>query len=129
MPKLLAALLLTLILQACKALEAAQQDQAALILNPDEAAIEELRQTIQKAISDRSVTIAKTAFTTSYRLLIVRKKHLGPDGLPIQTRVDEPPRIFELRYFSGNCYLLDTLKKTRYPLKQTSCKPGAELSE
>ncbi|WP_196139363.1 hypothetical protein [Aliikangiella sp. G2MR2-5] len=97
----------------------------ALVVNLNEQSQHELKQVISKALNERNVTLAKQVFVDSHRLLIQRKTIMGPDGLPIQTRVDEEPIIFELYKAGDSCYIkrVDNQSNEVYLIQSIECRP------
>lgn len=107
-------------LYGCKT-SSAEDYSAAVIPTHTAESITELRAVVDRALNGTKVTIAKTALTKSSRLILQRKKSIGPDGRVIQTKVDEPPIIFEL-YIEGNsCFLQFNKTRKKYLLKKANC--------
>ena len=111
---------LTGYMTGCKTVSMAETIPAVILTHTD-ASIAELRSTVIQALNGTQVTIAKSAFNSSNRLILERKTAIGPDGMSIQTRVDEKPIIFELYLIEDNCYLIDLRDNKQYHLKQASC--------
>ncbi len=108
------------LIHGCKSLSA-EDPIVAVISTQTEKSLSELRTTIREALNGTPVTIAKTAFNNSNRLILERKKIRAPDGTVIDTRVDQQPYIFELYIIDGNCYLNYLKKNKKYLLKETKC--------
>ncbi len=83
--------------------------------------IAELRKIVYKTVHGTPVTIAKTAFNKSNKLILQRKKVIGPDGKPIQTRVDEEPIIFQLFITGDSCFVKDLRTNETFQLQQATC--------
>lgn len=92
------------------------QANPAIVKQHTEEGLEELRAVLAEALGDRRVLIADTLFRDSHRLLLVRDKF-------IDTRIDEPPRIFELMKSEKGCFLKDNLSEKTYPLTKIDCQP------
>ena len=88
----------------------------AIVKQHSEEGLAELRAVLAEALGDRRVLIADTLFRDSHRLLLVRDKF-------VDTRIDEPPRIFELMKSDKGCFLRDNLSEKTYPLTKTACQP------
>ena len=97
----------------------------AVILKHTAESLNELRRVVAEAVNQRPVTIAKTAFVNSSRVLLTIKKPIGPDGRPIQTLVDEKP--IELRLFiSGKkCFIRNQKTLLELELTLANCQPKA----
>ncbi|MCP3675373.1 MAG: hypothetical protein GY829_12985 [Gammaproteobacteria bacterium] len=113
-------LLLMGLISGCKTMSN-QEPLAALIPLHTNESITELRSVVTKALYGTSVTIAKTAFNNSNRLILERKKIRAADGRVIDTRVDQEPYIFELWLINGDCYLHYQKNSQKYLLKSASC--------
>ena len=100
----------------------AESSQKATLKEATSGAIEEAQSVIRKALNQEDVPLSQRLFQDNYRVLIERKKAIGPDGRPIQTRVDEPPIIFELYKQGESCFILDTRNQKQYKLTQANCK-------
>ena len=91
-------------LGGCKTLSL-DNAKPAVITSPSENSQNALSSAIQELLNNTKVTIADNAFTQSNRLVLQRKPVIGPDGLPIQTRVDEPPFIIRLYKLKNQCVI------------------------
>ncbi|MCP4413192.1 MAG: hypothetical protein GY808_11585 [Gammaproteobacteria bacterium] len=107
-------------IQGCKT-QPAMDSVAAIIPMHTTQSIAELRKIVDKALHGTPVTIAKTAFNKSNKLILQRKKVIGPDGRPIQTRVDEEPIIFELFITGDSCLVKDLRTNETFQLQQATC--------
>jgi len=113
-------MLLIGLLMGCKTMSAQEHLAAFIPLHTNES-ITELRTVVTKALHGTVVTIAKTAFNKSNRLILERKKSRGPDGRIINTRVDEEPYIFELLLIGENCYLHYLKQNQKFILNSANC--------
>jgi len=121
MLKLALASIFSVLAIGCKNL-IAEQPVKATLTNPTEKTLQQIRKTIKQALNGREITIADSVFSNSHRLLLDRKKHIGPDGRPIQTGVDEEPIVFELYKDKTKCFILDLRNQKRFLLKDVACK-------
>jgi len=106
--------------QGCKT-QLTKDSVAAVIPVHTTDSIAELRKIADKALHGTPVVIAKTAFNKSNKLVLQRKKVIGPDGRSIQTRVDEEPIVFELFITGNSCFVLDLRTNETYQLQQATC--------
>jgi len=107
-------------ISGCKTVSS-ENRTTAVITNHTNASITELRTVVGKALHGTPVTIAKTAFNKSNRLLLERKKIKGPDGRMIDTRIDEEPIIFELYLKENTCYLKYLKTGEQFQLEHANC--------
>ncbi len=107
-------------LQGCKT-QPVKDSVAAVIPVHTTDSIAELRKIVDKAVHGTPVIIAKTAFNKSNKLILQRKKVIGPDGRPLQTRVDEEPIIFELFITGDTCFVKDLRTNETFQLQQAIC--------
>ncbi len=96
----------------------------ALLTNPSKQSLTEIKETISEALGGRQVPISEQVFVNSNHLILQRKETIGPDGLPLQTRVDEIPIIFELFKAGDDCYIKrqGSKENTAHLLKSIECK-------
>ena len=111
---------LSLLAIGCKNL-IAEQPQKALLSASSDSAVNEVREVIKSALNGRMPTIASSVFKSYHRLIIERKKHLGPDGNPIQPNPNEKPIIFELYKQGEKCFILDLRNQKQYFLTDAKC--------
>ncbi len=117
---ILSILLLSILPSGCQNLMA-ESPKKAVLNDSSSATVEEVHSIIKDALNQRVSNLSKTIFSKSHRVLIKRKKAIGPDGRPIQTRVDEPPIIFELYKLGEECFILDVRNQKRYTLSKANC--------
>jgi len=114
--------LLCLALTACKAMPTSVP---AVLISPDAAARQELKQGIQTLSGFASVALLETDLTESSELLIERTRQHDGVGNLIQGRNLEAPQRFELRLQDGQCWiqLMGAGKQQRLKLAQCRAKP------
>lgn len=103
-------------------LVSSQENIDAVILKHTPESLRELRLIVAEAVNQRPVTIAKTAFLKSNRLLLTIKKPIGPDGLPIQTRIDEKPIELQLFISGEKCFIRNQRTQLEFELTQANCR-------
>ncbi|MCW8875741.1 MAG: hypothetical protein OQK51_01675 [Kangiellaceae bacterium] len=77
----------------------------AVVTSHSDQSISALRAAIKDVLNNTQVTVAGNAFTQSSRLVLQRKPIIGPDGLPVQTRVDESPITIKLYKVQNKCVI------------------------
>jgi len=107
-------------LQGCKTIPTNNSIAAIIPVHTTES-FAELKSVIGKALNDVPITISNTAFNNSNKLILERKKAMGPDGRMIQTRVDQQPIVFELFIIESSCYLKRSQNSERFPLALAKC--------
>ncbi|PCJ50896.1 MAG: hypothetical protein COA74_00015 [Gammaproteobacteria bacterium] len=107
-------------LYGCTAFSTADSLPAVIPQHTDES-IAEIRSIVNQTFNGNQVTIAKTVFNKNNRLILERKKLIGPDGKVIQTRVDQEPVIIELSILGKNCYLTFLKTNKQHQLKHAPC--------
>ncbi|WP_298636255.1 hypothetical protein [uncultured Umboniibacter sp.] len=117
----LTVLLMSQILTGCELAATGQESAARIPVHSDES-LTELRQTAQQLFGGREITVGANAFSSSNQLLIQRVAIRSPDGMMIDTRVDEPPFILELFIREGGCYLKNKSSGEALRLYQAECK-------
>lgn len=107
---------------SCRSMSSMEEVEAVINEHTTES-LAELRKAVAEAINQRPVTIAKTAFVNSSRLLLTIKKPIGPDGRPIHTGIDEPPIELKLFINKNQCYFRNQQTKQEFELTKASCQP------
>lgn len=107
-------------LYGCKTIQATNSIAAVIPKHTTES-IAEIRSTIRNALNGVPVTISDSAFNKSNKLLLERKKIMGPDGRVIQTKIDQQPIIFEIFMIDNSCYIKLISNPENYPLTSASC--------
>ncbi|MGB8331618.1 MAG: hypothetical protein WCE62_15935 [Polyangiales bacterium] len=100
---------------------ATEHDQAARIIDPNDAS----RAALQRAVNDAlnaNVTIADDALTESSLLIIERSHPRSMQGSPAQGRNMEVPIQFRLVINRGDCVLIDQRDRSRRILADTRCE-------
>lgn len=104
----------------CKTV-ATDQDEAARIVEPDDASRTALRRVVNTALHTE-VTLADDALTDSSLLVIERSPARRIQGHPTQGRIMEAPIQFRLVIHGEDCVLIDERDRSRYQLENTRCK-------
>lgn len=104
----------------CKTV-ATDQDEAARIVDPDDASRTALRRAVNTALHTE-VTLADDALTESSLLIIERSPARSIQSHPTQGRIMEAPIQFRLVIHGEDCVLIDERDRSRYRLENTRCK-------
>jgi hypothetical protein len=106
---------------ACKTAPT-EQDEAARIVDPDDASRAALQSVVDGALHTH-VNLASDALTKSSILIIHGKSIRDSNGIPIDGRRHVPPIQFRLVVNREHCILIDERDQSRYELENTRCKP------
>ncbi len=112
---------LSLAMTACRSAPT-EQDQAARIVDPDDASRAALQRAVEAALHTK-VTLAGDALTETSVLIIERSPPRGMRAPPTQGRTMEPPIQFRLVIHGKDCVLVDQRDRARYELENTRCEP------
>jgi hypothetical protein len=104
----------------CKTV-ATEQDEAARIIDPDDASRAALQRVVNTALHTE-VTLAADALTESSLLVIERNPPKSIQGHPSQGRIMEAPLQFRLVVNGEDCILIDQRDRSRYRLENTRCE-------
>ena len=107
---------------ACKTTRA-QEDIAAVIIDPTPQSHAELLQVLTDALNGAPVTIADDALTQNSLLIIERQVPRDLENQPITGRDLGRPKQFRLVLSSGDCVLIDLRDQSRHKLEKTTCEP------
>lgn len=110
---------LAICVSGCKNV-APDADQAALIVDPDEASRVALQQTVN-AVLRTDVVLANDALTDTSILIIERKVPQSIEGSPAQGRNIDMPIQFRLVTDGTICTLVDQRDASRHVLADTRC--------
>jgi len=83
---------------------------------------EEIGGIINQVMPGANVKLADDIFSNDHRLFI-QKKQTIVDGNPIQGRIIEMPRKFELYRLEDRCFLIDTKTNASFLLSKVNCQP------
>jgi hypothetical protein len=123
MQRVLAAFVVLAIAAGCRHL-AADEEQAAVLVEPTDAVRAELRAALTAALGQAPVAIAGDALTQTNVLIIERAPVRGPEGRPLDGRVLEPTvHRFELVLASSECVLVRPSDSWRMRLASAVCRP------
>jgi len=106
---------------ACKTAPT-EQDEAARIVDPDDASRAALQRIVDGALHT-NVNLTSDALTKSSILIIHRKPMRDLNGIPIDGRRLEAPIQFRLVSNREHCILIDQRDQSRYELENTRCEP------
>lgn len=109
-----------ILLYGCKTI-LTKSPVAAVIPEHTTESIAEIRALIGNALNGIPVTISDSVFNTSNKIILERKKVMGPDGRVIQTRIDQKPIIFEIFIVENICYLNSLDDHESYQIKKATC--------
>ena len=105
---------------ACRTAQA-RPDVPAVISEPTSQTRAELVEAVSAALGGATVTLADDALTRDNTLVVERKRHLDPSGLPVNGRDLGRPETFRLVKNGADCVLLHENSGRRFPLSQTAC--------
>ena len=114
------ALLCILSLYGCKTIQATNPIAVVIPKHTTES-IAEIRSIITNALNGVPVTISGSAFSKTNKLILERKKIMGPDGRVIQTTIVQEPIIFEIFIIEDTCYLKSLGNHGSFQLTQAKC--------
>lgn len=121
-PKIIISSLLACVaLMGCKTLDKANAEPAVLI-DFDPQAEAEIATIINEVMPGANVKLADDILSKDNRLFIQRSPTMV-DGNPIEGRITEMPRKFELYRSNDACFLVDDKTGESYLLKHASCRP------
>ena len=119
----IALLALTFGLMGCKTTEWDKgKALPATVVGFDEEAKDEIAGIINQIMPGANVVLADDIFSEDNRLFIQRKPTVV-DGKPVQGRITEMPRKFELYHLEDTCFLVDSKSSDIFILETVSCKP------
>lgn len=121
MRKLLLIVALSMGVVGCCKTVATEQDEAARIIDPDDASRAALQRVVNTALHTE-VTLAADALTESSLLVIERNPPKSIQGHPSQGRIMEAPLQFRLVVNGEDCILIDQRDRSRYRLENTRCE-------
>ncbi|AOE50030.1 hypothetical protein [Kangiella sediminilitoris] len=107
-------------LTGCKTLKI-EDASPAVVLALDSQGKSEIADVINQVMPGANVILAEDILTEDNRLFIERKQTYI-DGNPVQGRITEMPRKFELYRYEGRCYLVDDKTGENYLLHFVRCK-------
>lgn len=99
-----------------------QPDIPAVIVEPDEASRDELRQVISTALNGADITLADDALTTESSLSIEHPQHQGIEQQPLRGRDLGRPETFHLVLDGSQCVLVHDKTGLRWLLLDTECR-------
>lgn len=109
-------------LMSCKTTEWSDEAVPAVVVNFNSEAKEEIAGIINQVMPGANVKLAQDIFSNDHRLFI-QKQAMIVDGNPVQGRITEMPRKFELHHLEDTCFLVDDKTKDAYLLSLVQCKP------
>lgn len=121
MRKLLLIVALSMGVVGCCKTVPTEQDEAARIIDPDDASRAALQRAVNTALHTE-VTLAADALTESSLLVIERNPPKSIQGHPSQGRIMEAPLQFRLVVNGEDCILIDQRDRSRYRLENTRCE-------
>jgi hypothetical protein len=123
MQRVLAAVVTLAIAAGCRHL-AAEEEQAAVLVDPTEEVRAELRAALTAALGQAPVAIADDALTQTNVLIIERAPVRDLEGRPLDGRVLDPTvHRFELVLASSECVLVRPSDSWRMRLVSAQCRP------
>jgi hypothetical protein len=122
MQRVLAAVVTLAIAAGCRHL-AAEEEQAAVLVDPTEEVRAELRAALTAALGQAPVAIADDALTQTNVLIIERAPVRDLEGRPLDGRVLDPTvHRFELVLASSECVLVRPSDSWRMRLVSAQCR-------
>ena len=113
-------LLVALGLFGCKTLDE-HNAHPAKVINFNADAKAEIAGLINNIMPGANVKLADDILSKDYRLFIQRAS-MTVDGNPVDGRITEMPRKFELFESNGGCFLVDSKTNKSYLLKKVDCQ-------
>lgn len=114
--------LVSIFITACNSF-AVNKDIPALIVNPDQASRNELKNAVSSALNGADITLADNALTRDSRLFIERKQRNTLETSPVLGRDLGKPEVFQLVLSGSKCVLVQQGNEKRWALPKTRCKP------
>ncbi len=106
-------------LSACASM--AQQDVAAVIVEPSSESRVEILRIVSTALNGANITIAADALTRESMLIVERRVPRDPQGRRLSGRDYERPEQFRLVKSGSDCALIHVRTNERYELKEVKC--------